>query len=284
MAISRKPKNTDNQEHDEPVFGAPTAQVFDDVDNEDGRQKTENEADRFEKMAQQIADIQRDLKEQNQNNMALLSPAPWKDQVEQITEVRPESIALPDPALDPNGFEAATAERLRIRMQNEQNRKDRETRKAQDFKSKVDQLWSDFNNDYPELSGDEEKLSFAAGAVATAAKKRGVDVERYMFVTRDKYLSDVAKKYRATFGENEVDEDIEEDVAPRRRTAAANPSRNNPRRRNRSEDDDEASRTGGIFGGNESGGRAARNRDNDEAGAGSMIDDIHAMQKKSGFW
>ncbi len=135
------------------------------------------------------------------------------------------------------------------------------------------------------MAEDKEKIDFVSTQVAKAAQRKGLDVERYMFLTQDKFLDDVAKKYIDVFGDpTESDDETEDyDDTPRRRRAAAPArARRQSVRRNREEEDD--NRTGGIFGGNESGGRPSRSRDSDEESGPSMIDDIQNLQRKTGFF
>lgn len=279
MAISRTPKK---QERNEQMFEIPIAQVFEDVDNEDNSSEKE-EDDRFKSLEDRLVDMQNRLSEAERTNMALASqPSPWRSQVQEITEVKPESIELPDPALDPNGYDAAVSKRMEIRLANDRRRQERDNQQKQDVQDKTDSLWAAFAEKYPDMSEDRERIDFVATSVVQAAMKRGVDPQRYMFVTQDKFLEDVAKKYAKVFGEPEVEDDDFEDNS-RRRSRQVDPApRSRARARNRQEEDD--NRTGGIFGGNESGGRPARQRDRDDEAGPSMIDDIQKMQRNSGFF
>jgi hypothetical protein len=96
-------------------------------------------------------------------------------------------------------------------------------------------------------------------------------------------MEDVANSYYEIFGEPEpVDEDDFEDTSRNRRASSDRQPRATSRRRNREEDYDNG-RTSGVFGGNESGGRPSRREEDDERGP-DMIDDIHQLQLKTGFF
>lgn len=276
----KRNKDTDNLDSPENMFTPPTAEIFEDHDGENASDP------RYDALAKQLADLQTQLSDQQKTNMALLQQPPqFRSQVDQLVEIKPESIALPDPALDPDGYDKATAQRNQIRWENKQRKDEFDARRREEVSNKVEDLWNSFSDKYPDMAGDKDRIDFVATQISKAAQRRGIDVERYMFVTQDKFLDDVAKKYIDVFGEPEG-EDNQSDFedTPQRRRAAASPARRDPpRRRNRSEDDDMVSRTGGIFGGNESGGRPSRSRDDDENGP-NMIDDIQALQRKTGFF
>jgi hypothetical protein len=284
--ITRKRKEPSDL--DQPIFSQPTAQIFEDVDNEAGGGKSEDEDKRFEELGKQIAELQRVNDEMQRANMALLaSPTGWKSQAIDAQLEDPNKVELPDPALDPQGYDKATGERQRIRNENHDRQRRAEEAKDRLAKERADELVNAFSEKYPALANDEdheERLNFVSLAIVKAAQKRGVDVERYMFVTQDKFLDDVAKKYVKVFGEpEEDDDDFVEEPRARKRASSSSDRGNNSRRRRRSEDDDMVSRTSGIFGGTEGGGRPSRNKGDDENGP-DMIDDIQALQRKTGFY
>jgi hypothetical protein len=285
MAISRKPLEKKND--DDNMFSAPTAQLFDDVDNEEG--KNEVVDDKYDALAKQIAELQRANDEIQRANMALLNnPNFGREQEFQPQLDDPDKIELPDPALDPDGFSKANLRRIEVVNANQRKLRDAEDRKNKTVQEKADALEKAFAEKYPELAQDKERLDYISIKVAQDAQKRGLDVQRYMFLTQDKFLDDVAKRYVKVFGEPEpledddLDFDYEENRSSNLRAAPRTRGRPRARSRNRSEDDGMVSRTAGIFGGNESGGRPGRGRDDDKGP--DMIDDIHAIQRKTGFF
>lgn len=278
MAISRKSRN---EQSDDQIFETPIAQIFNDVDNEDHPE--EKQDDKYDALAKQMADLQSRLSEAERTNMALLqSPNQWKSQVDQVVEVKPESIPLPDPALDPEGFDRASGQRTELRLANAERRRQAELNQRQETSEKVNELWSDFAEAYPDISENKKRVDFVATSVVQAAQKRGIDVQRYMFVNRDRFMSDVVKEYENIFGKADASDDDYQDDPPARRSSSRAAPRNQSRRRDRAEEDD--NRTGGIFGGNESGNRTSSNRSREDETGGSMIDDIQAIQKKTGFF
>lgn len=279
MAISRTPKKEPDS-----IFTSPTAQLFEDVDGEDNKQK---ESDRVAELEQALKDL-RAQREEERSDALLSQPSTWQSQVNDTgyVEVKPETIALPDPALDPDGYDAALARRNEIRDTNRRNKEDFQRRRNDDIDTKTTELWADFGDEYPDYAADKERIDYIATQVVKAAVKKNLDVQRYMFgAGRSRFMKDVTKKYDKVFGEPEVDEandDDFENAPPRRSSKSRDLSSRNSRSRRRSEDDDEG-RSVGVFGGNESGGRTSRRNVDAEDGP-SMLDDIHAMQRKTGFW
>lgn len=276
MAISRTPKNIDT------LFQPPTAQLFEDVDGEDNKQK---ENDRVAELEQALKDLR--TKQEEERSDALLSqPTQWQSQVNQqaqYTEVKPESIELPDPALDPNGYDAALARRNEIRATNQRNRDDATRKRDDDIKAKTDDLWADFGDEYAEyIEGPEgkERIDYIATKVVQEAVRKNLDVQRYMFGSgRTRFMKDVVKKYNKVFGEPEAEDD--EDTSDRRSYKARDLPRRRPVTRDRQEDDE--GRSVGVFGGNE-GGRPSHKRNVDIEEGPSMIDDLQTLQRKTGFF
>jgi len=279
MPISKKRRSEDTLFGDQPM-----AQVFPDVDGEDNPIK---EADRVAELEQALKDL-RDQREADREMDALRGSGPtFQSQVTPTyQEVDPNSIELPDPALDPQGYDAAVGKRTEIRMDNKTKKDDFERKQAEDIKNKVNSLWTNFEDQYPEYVGDatlKERTEIAANFVIKAAVAKGVDAQKYMFGTQNRFLKDVAKKYDEIFGAPEaLDDGYEDDLPARSRTARASAARNSSRRQ-RTEDDDVA-RTGGIFGGDAGSGRRSKPKDEDENGPGDMIADIQKLQRSSGFF
>lgn len=226
----------------------------------------------MEEMADQLAELQRQLSEQSRSNFALLTQAPTSTQ-SNITG--PEKVELPDVTVDPEGYAAAVRKQIQNENDFNNRRANEENSRKQSMKERVDGLWEDFGDQFPALAAKQDRVDFAAQKVIERANKRGLDVQKYMFVTSDQFLSDVADQMEKTFGTQEVDD--EEDFTPSRRR-----SNQKTARRSRNRDDDETSRTAGIFGGNESGGKPAGKRQQADEGP-DMIADMQAMQKKYGF-
>lgn len=278
--ITRK-KKTDEFATPDNMFGPPVAEVFEDNDhNEDG----DGGGDKNDALAKQLADLQNQMAELQRANMALLATPQSFNNADTFTPADPNKITLPDPALDPDGFDKAVAERNQVRYDNTRRKEETERRRNADVEEKVEDLWNSFGEKYPDMAEDKDKIDFVSTKLAKQAAKRGIDVQRYMFVTRDKFLDDVADEYVKVFGEPESNDEENFEPAPRSRRAAADPSpRRRSNNRNRSEDE-HVGRTAGVFGGTESGGRPSRGRDADEDNGPSMIDDIQALQRKTGFF
>lgn len=264
----------------EPTFSNPTAQVFEDVDGEDKKQVNDDRVAELEKALRELQERQAE----ERSDIQLSQPTNWQSQVTDkgYTEVNPNTITLPDPALDPDGYANAVQRRAELSVENRERKAAAERRFENDLDTKTADLWDDFGAAYPDISDDRERVDFVATKVVKAAVKKGLDINRYMFGSgRNRFMKDVAKEYTNIFGEPEIDNDEDYEDNPRsRRRQAGSSSRNRNANRSRSSDDE--GRSAGIFGGDESGGRA--NRREVEDTTSTMLEDLQKEQRKSGFF
>lgn len=273
MTITRTPR----QQNDDNIFDNPTAQIFEDVDNENGRSKAEEESDKVKDLEDRLAKLQERL-ETRDSDLEYLSPSRTQSQVsEGPVIVDPNSIKLPDPALDPDGFSEATQRRTQIVLDNDRRRQEFTSKRNSDISAKVDDLWERFGDTYPDMAENKERIDYIASQLAQDAARRGVDPQQYMFGTKNRFMKDVAKKYVEIFGEPETDDN--DDFEDTRSRKAGGRTQRRANSRNREEEDD--GRSTSIFGGNQNSGRQARKSEEDNGS--SMIDDLQAIQKKSGF-
>lgn len=259
----------------EPTFDMPAAQQFDDVDGEDLPSKEELEASRVAEL-EELLRQSREREELRQEQILLSQPQHFQSQVTEVTEVKPESIPLPDPAVDPDGFASAMERRTEIKLENSRRREAAERKRNEDIDEKIENLWTDFGRQFPDIAGNKKRVEFAATQVIANAQKRGIDVNRYMFATQGKFFKDVAKEYDEVFGD--IDTGDEDDYD----TQVSSSRRRNSRNRNRSEDEP-VGRTAGLFGGGPGGRRTSKKAEEDET-SGGLIDELQKIQKSSGFF
>lgn len=279
--ISRTPKKLEQDTNN--LFGSsmPTAQVFDDVDGEDAPSREELEKDKIAELEAQLRRVNEKLETRDSDLDYLQQPSHRSQTNEGPIIVDPKSVALPDPALDPDGFSNATQQRTQIVLENDRRRRDFDTRQKNDLDTKVADLWADFGDKYPEMAADKKRIDYIASQLAQDAARKGIDPQKYMFGTPNRFMKDVAKEYVSIFGEPETDDtDVDDDPPVSRRRPARAGARRSTRDRDREEESD--GRSSGVFGGNDGSGHATR-KVNEEDGP-SMIDDLWAMQKKSGFF
>lgn len=216
------------------------------------------------------AELQRQLDEMRAQNTRLQEDLARVVSVPQVTvaPTAPKGISydnLPDPVTDPAAYGQALGQRIVENAQAQRGYEQTNQAIVQEREGKIEALWEDFDNAYPEIAKDKEGMEFVVMQVAKRAKTRGADLDRYMFVTREKFMGDVAKAYEARFGEAEDDE-----PAPK------------PRRQRARPDDDEPTRTS-VFGGLEGGGRPTQVA-KDNPSESSMVKEIQEMQLSSGFY
>lgn len=160
---------------------------------------------------------------------------------------------LPDPLDDPDNYNRALNDRIDQIVADRIAAYDQDVAAAQNQNSTAEQLWADFNvatEDY--WVEVPERISFAAERVVNRAKARGIDVERYMFVTRDQFFRDVDAEATAVFGEQ-----------------------------GEGDGGDEVDRSAGLFGA--TGSPMPSVKTVDQTGS-DMLREITDMQKKTGFY
>jgi hypothetical protein len=202
----------------------------------------------------QIAKLTTDLDNQRQTNTALLS--------QPLVQVQPQAPQidmknLPDPTLEPEAYASEVARRTTAYIGAVEQVRSAQAQAAGQQNGRVDQLWEDFGEKYPQYADRADQVEYAATKVAQQAQKRGLDVNKYIFGASSVFMADVAKEMEKVFGKSGVEDD---------------------------EDDEPDNRTAGLFGGNESGGKPVKPEDPRSAfQPHSMFGDVQAWQAKTGF-
>lgn len=234
--------------------------AFPDIGNPEpaeGETKSTPENDlqkQLDEMRSNYTKLQEDLARVTTVQAAIVPPTPPKAMTYD---------GLPDPVNDPAAYAMALGQRIRDEA-NSQRQYDQQNQSIiNEREQKIEGLWEDFEGAYPEIAKDKEGMEFVTMKVAKKAKARGADLDRYMFVTQQKFMQDVAQEYGRIFGED----DGESEPAPK------------PRRRAR--EDDEPTRTS-VFGGLEGGGRPSNPEPkHNEQG---MVKELQDLQLQSGFF
>lgn len=164
---------------------------------------------------------------------------------------------LPDPVTQEEEFNQALMDRITgtigaaIQAQAQlQNQKSEEDRRA-------DMLWERFEDQYPDLAANKRLVGLSAADVAADLRNRGVDLNRYMTVAGDDFLKNVADRMKKDWG-------------PMVGDGGTNQFQQHP------------VRTAGVFGGAEGVGTNAGKPA--EVKLGTMVDDLHELQKKDGYY
>lgn len=206
-----------------------------------------------ESLMEKFEALQRQVEHAQLANLALTQAAPQAPQAPPALSFE----GLPDPLHDAEGYARALTQRI---FQHSEATRQYEAQVAQQRQGNSDRyalLFEDFSIQYPELAEDEELLRIATQTAVDKVKRRGIDVDRYMFGNTPRFFSDVVKEHERLFG--------------KRDTADAG-----------QEGNDGAHRTGGIFGGQESGGRPAPGRGQEKPG--DMIKELQDVQRKLGLF
>ncbi len=162
---------------------------------------------------------------------------------------------LPDAVTEPEAYTKALTERIVSMTSKESATSAAAVATAANEKAQMSGLWDDFEDRYAEKGyDDEEKVGYAAYRVAGKARKRGMDVNKYAYQTRDKFFSDVTAEYDKTFGKPGEEPATTKETAPK---------------------DDEADRAAFMFGG-EAGAKVTPTKPE----KGDMFSDLAEIQAK----
>ena len=231
-----------------------------DVGNEGNKQGKGNGQDaQMAELMKQIGAMNERFEQQQQVMQQLMaSPVPYSPNHQEPT-LAPKTDELPDPALDPQAFGTTLQERILAGVKQLMEANQTKNIQQQAQQSRADTLWDEFSDQYPDYADNPERMEFVAQTIARRAKDRGIDIDRYMFVTRDRFMKDLTKEYDNVFGNPVEDDDGSKEP-----------------------DEGDAGRTGGIFGGLESGGRMASG--SADEGKTDMIKQLQEMQRKRGIY
>lgn len=278
MAIStRKRTETQPQPPEENIFEALGVQDPDAGSAKGKKAATDANAVTVESLQRQIAEMNARLQQQNEAQLALLaSPVTIQGGNQGQSPPLIDLNGLPDPLTETEAYNKALAERITAAIARGNEASNASQQQNASLESRADLLFEDFSEKFEPYSEFPDRVKFAAEKVASRAQQRGIDLNKYMFVTSDRFFNDVVKEYDTTFGKPEGDGDDETDIDQTDEGAdTSQPDRGTP------QDPDAADgRTASIFGGqNPAGGkRGTGERPSD------MIKDITDLQRASGFF
>ena len=201
------------------------------------------------KMQGQVEELSKQLEAMRQQNMMLMSQPEPKEAPVQMPVPKPE--ALPDLLEDPEAYAKALERQITTQVEGRMAATQIKAATEQQANAKYTDLWDDFKSTHKDYSEDFKRVQYAANQVASDLKKKGLDVEKYMFTYRDKFMEDVTREMDSIFGK------------PGEKAAAL---------------EAEATRTGGMFGGVDSSEKPAAPLAPDNA-----FSDIREWQEKTGF-
>ena len=188
---------------------------------------------------------------------------------------------LPDPVTDAQGYAKALIERSTA-YQNAMADYGNKQRAANTPVSKgdPDALWDDFLTQFPEYAEAESQIKFATAEVAQRLAKRGVDVQTFMFTHPDQFFKQITTEFDKTFGAPNEGEDDDLDTNERNVLEQRATRRKAKAQRVEDEGDGDEGRTDGIIGGSENSGV----RQGRPSPKGGLIEDLQAIQRKTGYF
>lgn len=267
MVISRKRRQEQKPEDHIPesIFDALSANPpgNDTGGDRASRKREEKKGPSVDDLIAQLSKLENRLEQAERSNMALTTAIPTT-----VPEKEPvlNMDGLPDPVEQPKEYGEAIARRTSDFTRALGDYHTKQQTQAKQGQGDTGALWEDFAEQYEPYTLDQDRIEYATDKVVKQAKRKGIDISRYMYGNSDRFFQDVVKVYDKTFGKPEVEVDLEPE--PQQRRAAP------------VKEDEEADRTGGIFGGMDQGG----NRAPVKPVAGDMVKDLQDLQRKSGYY
>ena len=168
---------------------------------------------------------------------------------------------LPDPIEDTAAWQQGLNDRINALVESKLSHAQTAQQTATANEQRYVDLWNDFQSEHSEWADRYDLIEFAAGKLADRARRRGIDVERYMFATSNQFFSDVIAEAERIGGPVEAEStETEETKEP-------------------------ADRSEGIFGGADHGQQLFPNQDpNEDDDPGDLVEDILDMQRQSGYF
>ncbi len=201
------------------------------------------------KMQGQVDELSKQLAAMRETNMTLMMQ-PDKPTMP-VLPVVPKPEVLPDLIEDPEGYAKALERQITSRIEARMTAASAKAAIENQAATNYNDLWDDFNGTHKEYSEDFKKVQYAANQVAATLTKQGLDVEKYMFTNRKRFMEDVTAEMDSIFGKP---------------GAAMLPA------------SDDAARTGGMFGGTDSVVKPDVEMEPDNA-----FSDIRKWQEETGF-
>lgn len=227
--------------------------------------------------AELLARISR-LEEQNtalleSQRRSLAAPADAGRSKPDYKAVKLDLTKLPDPIEHQAEHAAELQRRIDAYVQAKTADVKQELTEQNNQSTQAAQLWNGFKAAHPDWAEHEELVGTVAARVTQRAAAQGLDPQKYMFNSPQLFYADIVKeldaKYKPLIADKGDEGEGEGDPAPE------------PKAKKTAGQEDDAGRTAGIFGGLESGGKPAAPG---KPPAGDMIADLHAMQRKSGYY
>lgn len=241
-------------------------------DANEGQQQQQQQSPEVAALQEQVKNLSSQLERMQTDAMMLMQQPPGQQQQQQPQQQQQQSAEpedMPDPYDEPEAYAAAVEKRIRAKLDAERQQEQQQAQQQEQVQKQYSALWNDFQSTYPALAGDLSRVRFAANEVAQEAAARGVDLNRYMFHYKAKFMEDVAAKMKDVFG-----------IEPGGKQQQQQQSFQNPQQQPPADPNADQGRTDGVFGAMP-GPRPQQKQapENDDPFA-----DIREFQLKNGFY
>lgn len=199
VAPKKVQEEADSIFHVDPFNGLPHT-MMDDSDPQSEPEVKSDGPDISTLMAR-IDSLEKRAEQLHQTNLALMTQAPAPSPSPQTTQApQIDWNNLPDPVLDG----AAYAQELTTRiMAMNQPRPDPHA----EARATEERLWKEFEEKNTEYAQDKDKVEFVARKVFDNARKKNIDLQKYVLGATDTFFEDVKTEYDRVFGKPETDND-----------------------------------------------------------------------------
>ena len=228
------------------------------ADTEETKDNGASQADRLEALFQELGSLRQENNSLRQDVLKLaLAPSP-KYEPPATKEGGPDLRDLPDFNLDPDAHLAERDKRIAAyavqKAVTEQN-------KPMSTEQRNKMLWDQFQEKYPDIAKDPERIEVAVKKAMDLGKAKGYDMEKYMYGHSEVFFEDVVKEHNRFFAVS----------APEKKEKAED----------KQPTEEETNEAWGIFGGSE-GANATKKKTDDEE-LGSLTADIKKIQRDAGL-
>ncbi len=150
------------------------------------------------KMQGQVDELSKQLAALRETNMTLMMQ-PDKPTLP-VMPTAPKVEALPDLIEDPEGYAKVLERQITSRIEARMTAANAKATVEQQATSKYNALWDDFKSTHKEYADDFRKVQYASNQVAAGLARQGLDVEKYMFTNRQRFMEEVTREMDSIFG------------------------------------------------------------------------------------
>lgn len=106
----------------------------------------------------------------------------------------------PDPIQEPAAYAKFVRDATQATIDYEKQAYQYQQRQASNKNNRTAELWNTFSESYKDYASNEERVEVAASRVLAKAAAKGIDTDKYMYESSDKFMKDVTAEIDRLFG------------------------------------------------------------------------------------